>query len=71
MTQQLVVIGNGMAAMRMVETLLQRAPGRYAITVIGREAQGNYNRVLLSPVLSGGKSLRGHADPHAGMVCRT
>ncbi len=55
MTQQLVVIGNGMAAMRMVETLLQRAPGRYAITVIGREAQGNYNRVLLSPVLSGEK----------------
>ena len=57
MTQQLVVIGNGMAAMRMVETLLQRAPGRYAITVIGREAQGNYNRVLLSPVLAGEKAF--------------
>ena len=57
MTQQLVVIGNGMAAMRMVETLLQRAPGRYAITVIGREAQGNYNRVMLSPVLSGEKAF--------------
>ena len=57
MTQHLVVIGNGMAAMRMVETLLQRAPGRYAITVIGREAQGNYNRVLLSPVLAGEKAF--------------
>ncbi|WP_072214978.1 nitrite reductase large subunit NirB [Type-D symbiont of Plautia stali] len=57
MVQQLVVIGNGMAAMRMVETLLQRAPGRYAITVIGREAQGNYNRVMLSPVLSGEKAF--------------
>ena len=57
MVQQLVVIGNGMAAMRMVETLLQRAPGRYAITVIGREAQGNYNRVLLSPVLAGEKAF--------------
>jgi len=55
MVQQLVVIGNGMAAMRMVETLLQRAPGRYAITVIGREAQGSYNRVMLSPVLAGEK----------------
>ncbi|QDY42192.1 nitrite reductase large subunit NirB [Candidatus Pantoea soli] len=57
MVQQLVVIGNGMAAMRMVEILLQRAPGRYAITVIGREAQGNYNRVMLSPVLAGEKNL--------------
>ncbi|MDF7647844.1 nitrite reductase small subunit NirD [Pantoea sp. Acro-805] len=57
MVQRLVVIGNGMAAMRMVETLLQRAPGCYAITVIGREAQGNYNRVMLSPVLSGEKAF--------------
>ncbi|WP_210080798.1 nitrite reductase large subunit NirB [Pantoea endophytica] len=57
MVQRLVVIGNGMAAMRMVETLLQRAPGRYAITVIGREPHGNYNRVLLSPVLAGEKAF--------------
>ncbi|WP_416412290.1 nitrite reductase large subunit NirB [Pantoea sp. App145] len=55
--QQLIVIGNGMAGMRMVETLLQRAPGRYAITVIGREPEGNYNRVLLSPVLAGEKTF--------------
>ncbi|NWA61668.1 nitrite reductase small subunit NirD [Pantoea sp. B9002] len=56
MVQQLVVIGNGMAAMRMVETLLQYAPA-LAITVIGREPHGNYNRVLLSPVLAGEKAF--------------
>ena len=55
MAEQLLVIGNGMAGMRMVESLLQRAPGRYDITVIGRELQVNYNRVMLSPVLSGEK----------------
>ncbi len=57
MKQRLLVIGNGMAGMRMVETLLQRAPQRYAITVIGREPHGNYNRVLLSPVLAGEKAF--------------
>lgn len=57
MKQQLLVIGNGMAGMRMVETLLALAPQRYAITVIGREPLGNYNRVLLSPVLAGEKAF--------------
>lgn len=55
MAEHLVVVGNGMAAMRMVETLWQLAPDRYRITVIGRESQGNYNRILLSPVLGGEK----------------
>ncbi|MBS6436647.1 nitrite reductase large subunit NirB [Pantoea sp.] len=53
MTQRLLVVGNGMAGMRMVESLLRLAPDRYAITVIGREPHGNYNRVMLSPVLAG------------------
>ncbi|MEB6224999.1 nitrite reductase large subunit NirB [Pantoea anthophila] len=53
MRQRLLVIGNGMAGMQMVERLVQRAPQRFAITVIGREPHGNYNRVLLSPVLAG------------------
>lgn len=52
---QLVVIGNGMAGMRTVEELLQLAPDKYEITVIGREPHGNYNRVMLSPVLAGEK----------------
>ncbi|MBZ6401754.1 MAG: FAD-dependent oxidoreductase, partial [Kalamiella piersonii] len=57
MKQRLLVVGNGMAGMRMVESLLRLAPDRYAITVIGREPHGNYNRVLLSPVLAGEKSF--------------
>jgi len=57
MKQRLLVVGNGMAGMRMVECLLRLAPDRYAITVIGREPHGNYNRVLLSPVLAGETSF--------------
>lgn len=57
MKQRLLVVGNGMAGMRMVERLLHLAPHRYAITVIGREPHGNYNRVLLSPVLAGEKAF--------------
>lgn len=57
MAEHLVVIGNGMAGMRMVETLWQLAPGRYRITVVGREPLGNYNRIQLSSVLSGEKTF--------------
>ena len=55
--ERLVVIGNGMAGMRAVEELLARAPGRYAVTVFGAEPQVNYNRIMLSPVLSGEKKF--------------
>src|ERR1044072_9080081 len=55
--QKLVVIGNGMAAIRTVETLLDRAPDLYDITVFGSEPYGNYNRILLSPVLAGEKTV--------------
>jgi len=54
---RLVVVGNGMAGMRTVEELLQLAPGLYDITVFGEEPHGNYNRILLSPLLAGEKSL--------------
>jgi nitrite reductase (NADH) large subunit len=53
----LVVIGNGMAGMRTVEELLKLAPDLYDITVFGAEPHGNYNRILLSPVLAGDKSI--------------
>jgi nitrite reductase (NADH) large subunit len=53
----LVVVGNGMAGMRAVEELLKLAPDRYDIAVIGSEPRGNYNRILLSPLLSAEKSL--------------
>ncbi|WP_196304704.1 FAD-dependent oxidoreductase, partial [Ralstonia solanacearum] len=54
---QLVVIGNGMAGMRTVEELLKLAPDLYDITVFGEEPHGNYNRILLSPVLAGEKRV--------------
>ena len=57
MTEKLVVVGNGMAGIRAVEELLTLAPEKYAITVFGAEAQVNYNRILLSPVLSGEKKF--------------
>lgn len=53
MKSPLVIIGNGMAATRLLEELLALAPERYAITVVSAEAAPGYNRVLLSPVLSG------------------
>jgi NAD(P)H-dependent nitrite reductase large subunit/NAD(P)H-dependent nitrite reductase small subunit len=55
--QRLVVVGNGMAGVRVLEELLAAAPRRYDITVFGAEPHGNYNRILLSPVLAGEKSL--------------
>jgi nitrite reductase (NADH) large subunit len=50
---RLVVIGNGMAGMRTLEELLKMSPDDFDITVFGAEPRPNYNRILLSPVLSG------------------
>jgi nitrite reductase (NADH) large subunit len=55
--RRLVVIGNGMAGMHTVEELLKLAPETYDIAVFGAEPHGNYNRILLSPVLSGEKRI--------------
>jgi nitrite reductase (NADH) large subunit len=52
MSEPLVIIGNGMAAARLVEELTTRALGRYAIAVVGEEPHLAYNRVLLSSVLA-------------------
>ena len=57
MRPKLVVIGNGMAGMRAVEELLKLAPDLYTIEVFGAEPHGNYNRILLSPVLAGEKRI--------------
>ena len=57
MKQRLVVIGNGMAGMRTVEELLSAAPEKYSITVFGAEPFGNYNRIMLSSVLCGEKTI--------------
>ena len=53
MSEPLVVVGNGMAAARLVDELAKAALGRYAIAVVGDEPRLAYNRVLLSSVLAG------------------
>jgi nitrite reductase (NADH) large subunit len=53
MSEPLVIVGNGMAAARLVDELAKTALGRYAVAVIGAEPRLAYNRVLLSSVLAG------------------
>ncbi|EAU44495.1 BFD-like (2Fe-2S)-binding region [Salipiger bermudensis HTCC2601] len=55
--QKLVVIGAGMASGRLLEHLLDADPGAFEITLFNAEPRGNYNRIMLSPVLSGEKSF--------------
>jgi nitrite reductase (NADH) large subunit len=57
MKQKLVLVGNGMAGVRTLEELLKVDPQRYDITVIGAEPHPNYNRIMLSPVLAGEKTI--------------
>jgi len=55
---KLVMVGNGMAGVRALEELLRVAPDLYDIAVFGEEPHPNYNRILLSPVLSGEMTLQ-------------
>ena len=57
MKDKLVLVGNGMAGVRTLEELLEIAPDKYDITVFGAEPFGNYNRIMLSPVLAGEKTV--------------
>ena len=54
--QKLVVIGAGMASGRALEHLFESAPDAFDVTLFNAEPRGNYNRIMLSPVLSGEKS---------------
>ncbi|SHN19728.1 nitrite reductase large subunit NirB [Roseibium suaedae] len=54
--QKLVVVGNGMAPGRMLEHLFTLAPDTYDVTIFNAEPRVNYNRLMLSPVLSGEKT---------------
>jgi nitrite reductase (NADH) large subunit len=56
MTRRLVVIGAGMASGRALETLFAEGPGAFDVTLFGAEPRGNYNRIMLSPVLAGEKT---------------
>ena len=52
MKRKLVVVGAGMASGHMLEHLL-KVPDAYDVTLFGAEPRGNYNRIMLSPVLAG------------------
>ncbi|KAA1420294.1 NAD(P)/FAD-dependent oxidoreductase [Nocardioides humilatus] len=52
--RRLVIVGNGMAATRLVEELVaRRATDTMQITVLGDEPNAPYNRILLSALLEG------------------
>lgn len=76
MTRKLVVIGAGMASGRMLEHLIEADPTAYDITLFNAEPRGNYNRLMLSPVLSGEKTYEDivtHDDDwygEHGVTCR-
>ncbi|SIR37294.1 assimilatory nitrite reductase (NAD(P)H) large subunit precursor [Rhizobium sp. RU20A] len=57
MAEKLVIIGNGMAPGRMLEHLFEQAPGLYDVTIFNAEPRVNYDRIMLSPVLSGEKTF--------------
>lgn len=51
MTERVVVVGGGMAAVRLAEHLA--GDDRFAVTVLADEPHAPYNRILLSAVLEG------------------
>src|SRR4029079_18734407 len=57
MKQRLVIVGNGMAPGRMLEHLFEAAPDRYEVTIFNAEPRVNYDRIMLSPVLTGEKDF--------------
>ena len=74
--ERIVVIGAGMASGRVLEHLTDAAPDAFDITLFNAEPRGNYNRIMLSPVLSGEKTYEEivtHDDAwyaERGITCR-
>jgi nitrite reductase (NADH) large subunit len=66
MGERLVVVGSGMASGRMLEHLFGIAPGAYDVTLFGAEPRGNYNRILLSPLLAGQQTFEQIVTHDAG-----
>ncbi|MEQ8229272.1 MAG: nitrite reductase large subunit NirB [Rhodospirillales bacterium] len=54
--KKLVVIGNGMAPGRVLDNLFDTAPDAFEVTIFNAEPRVNYDRIMLSPVLSGEKA---------------
>lgn len=55
--QNLIVIGNGMSGARTIENLLKITKDKYNITIFGDEPHYNYNRIMLSYLVSGKKTF--------------
>lgn len=76
MKQKIVVIGAGMASGRVLEHLTDAAPDAFEITLFNAEPRGNYNRIMLSPVLAGDQTYEDivtHDDAwyaERGITCR-
>ena len=76
MSKKLVVIGAGMASGRVLEHLLEADKEAYDVTLFNAEPRGNYNRIMLSPVLSGEKTYEDIVTHDAdwyeenGVTCR-
>ncbi|KIT15056.1 nitrite reductase large subunit NirB [Jannaschia aquimarina] len=74
MSRHLVIVGGGMAAGRLIDHVL--AEGGWTVTLFNAEPRGTYNRIMLSPVLSGDKTYEDivtHDDDfyrQAGVTCR-
>ncbi|MDA9207518.1 nitrite reductase large subunit NirB [Octadecabacter sp.] len=74
--QKIVVIGAGMASGRVLENLTDAAPEQFDITLFNAEPRGNYNRIMLSPVLAGDQTYEDivtHDDAwyaERGITCR-
>ena len=76
MKQNLIIIGACMATGRALETLLDADPNGWNITLFNAEPRGNYNRIMLSPVLAGDKTYA-EIETHSaewyaqnGVTCR-
>jgi nitrite reductase (NADH) large subunit len=51
--ERLVIVGGGMAALRLVEEIVAVCPDRYHTVLVAKEPHPPYNRVLLSSLLAG------------------
>jgi nitrite reductase (NADH) large subunit len=75
MTQKIIVIGAGMASGRMLEQLFD-AKADVEVTLFNAEPRGNYNRIMLSPVLAGDQTYEDIVTHDAawyednGVICR-
>ncbi len=57
MKKNLCIIGNGMAGIKAAEKVKRYCPDMFNITILSEETHDAYNRILLSSLLAGEKSI--------------